>query len=385
MADVKKPLVIIILTLSLSALLAVFMRSSRLEQAIHWKIYEKLLKAEMYLGSPPAAIRDITLVTIDNQTLSRLNKRWPLPRSEFARAIDNLRKAGAKAIAFDFVFLGESAAQEEDARLKEAIESANVIMATAINENGMVELYSLPDLTVNISTGFTTKLQDRDGVTRRNLTYLINERKPTEGLLSWEMQVLRTVADIDISTLKTKKAFVYFNSRAGKRWKIPVSKDTNSFLIHFRANTVSFQRLPFYQAAEGGFDESAVKGKIILIGPASTLLGDMHLTPIGWLPGITLNANALFCLYTHDFIREAPYWLQWILFVLGIVLAGLAVSRLRDFSGDLFVFMLVLIFFILSFLLLKCGITWNYAFFPALVFVSPLWARRLYKAITHKK
>jgi len=109
------------------------------------------------------------------------------------------------------------------------------------------------------------------------------------------------------------------------------------------------------------------------------------LTPIGWLPGITLNANALFCLYTHDFIREAPYWLQWILFVLGIVLAGLAVSRLRDFSGDLFVFMLVLIFFILSFLLLKCGITWNYAFFPALVFVSPLWARRLYKAITHKK
>lgn len=381
----KKTIFIIILTLILAGLLFLFLHQSRLDEAIHWKIYEKLLKTELNFRPPAPAIKDVLLVTIGNETLTRLKKRWPLPRSDFARVINNLGRAGAKVIAFDFVFLGEST-PEEDAQLRLALENNKVVLATAIDENTMIELFSLPDLTANIPAGFITKLQDRDGITRRNLTYLVNERNPTSGLLSWEMQILRVLKDIDLNTLKTIKGYVYFCSRKGERWSVPVNPNTGSFLIHFRAHTIAFRRISFYRVLNNDFDISEVKDKIVLIGPASSLLGDMHLTPIGWLPGLTLNANAFLNLYARDFIRPVPVYAQYLILIVGLILSAFAVARLRDFSGSLLIIMEIIIFFLASYLLIARNYTWNYSLFPVLIFISPLWARRLYKLIEeHKK
>jgi adenylate cyclase len=372
----RRSLFIISITLILSALLAVFLRSSGWGEALHWKIYEKLLKIEMNFVPPPPQIKNIVLVSIGNQTLIRVKKRWPFPRSYFARVIDNLRQAGARVIAFDFVFLGESGSGE-DAQLRAAIEKSRVVMATAINENGMVELFSLPDLAAGVPAGFTNKLQDRDGLTRRNLTYLVNERQPTSGLLSWEMQILREAKDIAPATLKTVKGFVRFSSRKGERWAVPVAASTNSFLIHFRAHTDSFARIPFYWVLENNFDPASVKDKIVLIGPVSNLLGDIHLTPIGWLPGLTLNANAFLNLYTHDFIREVPVPWQFLIMLAALALSAFFLSRYDNITGNLFIALEIIIFFMLSYLLLRFNYIWNYAFFPVLVTLCPVWARRL--------
>lgn len=376
----KKTVYIIILTLILAGLLLLFLHQSRLDEAIHWKIYERLLRIELNWVAPPAEIKDILLVTISNPTLSRTKKRWPFPRSDFAQVIDNLHTAGAKVIAFDFVFLGESST-EDDTRLRASIQKANVVMASAINESGAIELFNLPDLAVNIPTGFITKLQDKDGLTRRNLTYLVNEREPCRGVLSWEMQILKLVEDIDLRTLKTVKSTVFFQNHRGKKWRIPVDHKTNSFLIHFRAHTLTFSRISFYRVLNNDFDISQVKDKIVLIGPASTLLGDTHLTPIGWLPGLTLNANAFLNLYARDFIRPIPVYAQYLILILGLILSAFVIGSMRDFSGNLFIIMEIIIFFLVSYLLMLRNYIWNYTLFPVLIFISVLWARRLYKLI----
>src|SRR5215211_3706515 len=44
---------------------------------------------------------DIVVVGIDDVTFGDLQKRWPFPRRFHGQAIDALRKAGAKAIAYD--------------------------------------------------------------------------------------------------------------------------------------------------------------------------------------------------------------------------------------------------------------------------------------------
>ncbi|MBM3246165.1 MAG: CHASE2 domain-containing protein [Candidatus Omnitrophica bacterium] len=377
---INKPLSIIILTLILAGLLFLGLRQFRLDEAIHWKIYENLLKLELVLRPPPEKIKDILLVTIDNPTLNHAKNRWPFPRSEFARVIDNLRNAKAKVIAFDFVFAGKSTPQD-DACLKSALQKAKVVMASAIDNDGIVEVFTLPDLTSHIPSGFTTKLQDRDGLIRRNLTYLVNEKHPSSGLLSWEMQILKSAEDIDIHTLKTVNSAVYFQSRRGRRWKIPVDRKTNSFLIHFRGHTKDFNRISFYRILNNDFDAAKVKDKIVLIGPASTLLGDLHSTPIGWLPGLTLNANAFLNLYTQDFIRPLPAAWQYFVLILGLALSGFALSRLGPFRSALFIVAEISAFLLLSYLLITCDYTWNYSLFPVLTLFSALWARRIYKLI----
>ena len=84
-----------------------------LKNNIHWYIYSKLLRLEHKFRPLPSEINDIVLVTIDNHTLNSMAERWPYPRSCFAAVIDNLKKAGAKAIGFDFIFYGDSTEDEK--------------------------------------------------------------------------------------------------------------------------------------------------------------------------------------------------------------------------------------------------------------------------------
>src|SRR3954463_15240044 len=47
---------------------------------------------------------DVTVVAVDDRTFDELGVRWPFRRSLHARVIDQLRKAGARQIAYDVQF-----------------------------------------------------------------------------------------------------------------------------------------------------------------------------------------------------------------------------------------------------------------------------------------
>src|SRR5215208_7408140 len=49
-------------------------------------------------------VDDVAVVAIDDVTFSDLERQWPFPRSLHARAIDALRRAGAKQIVYDVQF-----------------------------------------------------------------------------------------------------------------------------------------------------------------------------------------------------------------------------------------------------------------------------------------
>ena len=52
-----------------------------------------LLRAETQNTPPPRAIKDILLVTIDNDTVNLMTHCWPYPRTDFAQVIENLNRA----------------------------------------------------------------------------------------------------------------------------------------------------------------------------------------------------------------------------------------------------------------------------------------------------
>src|SRR5688500_5332795 len=77
---------------------------------------------------PPA---DVALVAIDDESFQELGEQWPFPRSLHAEAIDVLRRAGARVIAYDVQFTEPSNPSDDEA-LAAAVERARgkVVLAT---------------------------------------------------------------------------------------------------------------------------------------------------------------------------------------------------------------------------------------------------------------
>lgn len=382
---IKKITGIAVISLILTAFLVAFADFVPPLEFLNRKIYDTFVKIELRLASPPAAINDILLVTIDNQTLRTIGERWPYPRAFFAKVIENLKQAGAKLIAFDFVFLGKSN-PEDDALLKKSLESGGKsVLATAINEEGSIEFSTNSALSNGAPSGIITKFQDPDGVTRKNLTYLVSNKELTRGFLSWEMRILKEAKEIDLSSFETKDSIISFKARDGEKWIVPVSKSTKSFLIHFRARTMDFRRLSFSKVLEGNFDPALVKDKIVLVGFSSSVFGDLHNTPIGWLPGLTLNANAFLTLYAHDFLRNLPKYFYRIALVLGIILSSIFVTIMRPKTAVLIILVEIVAFFAISYVFLAIGYVYNYSIFPIAISLCPFLSKKIYLLFLSKE
>jgi CHASE2 domain-containing sensor protein len=375
--QIKKPIPAVLISLILAVTLIIISYYTPVIDFIHWKLYDILVKIEYGLRRPPPAIKDIVLVTIDNETLKNMQERWPYPRADFAEAIECLRRAGARVIAFDFVFLGRSTPYDDEL-LKTALEGDNkVILATSIDEKGSLDLSPVSSLTHKITSGIITKVQDQDGITRKNLTYLVSTKEPNKGFLSWEMQILKTAKSVDLLSLVNEGPVISFRNDNREKWLVPVDPLTKTFLIHFRGHSLNFKLIPFYKLLAPEFDPAAVKDKIVLIGLFSSLFGDLHNTPLGWLPGITLNANALLTLYAHDFLKTAPRPIEIFISLLGVILSTFFILTLGRKQSLLLVTATILLFFALSYILLIFGCVWNYSLFPALVSICPLLSKKI--------
>ncbi|MCX5696949.1 MAG: CHASE2 domain-containing protein [Candidatus Omnitrophica bacterium] len=340
------------------------------------RIYGGLLHLEYILRAPPTACNDIVIVGIDNETVSNMPYRWPYPRSDFAAVIENLKKAAPRVIGIDLAYFGKSA-KEDDALLQKALDSNKVILATTINEYGYLTIPDALSFGSNATYGITTKLQDEDGIIRRNLIYLVSKEKKQEGFLFWEMQILKAAKGIDIASIAEKGNAVTFQSKFGEKWYVPVDPVSKSFLIHFRAHTKNFQNISFYHALKGDFDPRLVKNKIVLIGVLPALFQDIQNTSFGFLPGVILNANAFLALYTHDFLKEVPKLIEKMVIIIGVILASIFLLLLSAPKAAMIILLEICLFFVLSYALLVSGYIWNYITFPCAVIICPFLAKKL--------
>ena len=84
-------------------------------------------------GHVAAENTEIVIVAIDEGSLKEMNQRWPWDRSLYAKAIDFLSKAEAKAIAIDLLFIEPSKDRSQDEALAEAMRKAtNVVIASKL-------------------------------------------------------------------------------------------------------------------------------------------------------------------------------------------------------------------------------------------------------------
>jgi len=348
---------------------------------INWKIYDILTRIEYNIARRPAA-DGVVLITIDNDTLAAVHERWPFSRSKFAAVVNNLRGAGVRAIGFDFIFYGRST-PEEDASLDTAIkEAGNVVLAAAIDEEGKLRA-SAPFGASASATGLVTKLQESDGITRREFTYLTRDDGNAGVVLSWSLGLLGTARKDLLCGLRAGNGVVECREAGGGIWKIPVDDYSKAYLIRFHGRTSDYKRVSFYNILKGDFDRAAMKDKVAIIGLTSSIFGDFHNTPIGWMPGVVLNANAFSTLYKRDFLTMMPKALSMSLALAALFAASILISLFGFKKTSIFIIPAAVLFFMVSYFILTKGYVWNYIRFPVALALIPVLSKKIVDLILH--
>lgn len=142
-----------------------------------WSLVEYRLYDLFSTADPPRPeVPGATIVAIDEPSFAAIGRQWPWPRSEHARLVEALRRAGARAIALDIVFADPST-PDEDAALAAAMGPDVVLAAeeTVIETpqaTERLEIHPLPALVAaGAAAGIASVALDGDATLRRMPAY----------------------------------------------------------------------------------------------------------------------------------------------------------------------------------------------------------------------
>ena len=250
------------------------------------------------------ATGDIVLVKIDDQSLRQVG-RWPWPRRYHAQLTDALTKAGAKRIFFDIQFIGQTT-PADDKQLAEAFRRSGRVTiavltrsdqrtrsaATPVPSSEFTKWAALGDISVNYNY--------------QNAVWLLPYGPMFNG------KPMRSFASL-------------LSGRSGP----PDSK----FMLDYSLDPGSIPTVSATTILNGAFDPRLVRGKDVVIGTDSDVIGDQF-----FIPGTGKMGGA----YTHIVGAETlkssrPAYLGWVpMLLLALGLCGLALSR-RNPSQQSFV------------------------------------------------
>lgn len=197
---------------------------------------------------------DIVVVGVDDVTFNDLRVQWPFPRSLHARVIDQLREAGAKAIAYDVQFTEETTPKQDFALFEAVGRAAGVVLSTTeVEPDGSTNVLggdeNLREVHARAANGNTRP--DSGGVVRK-MNYEL------EGLVTFSIATAEAASGEPIARSDMEGD--------GSVW------------IDFRGPPETFRNIPFSRVLRGEVPDSAFRGKTVIIGAIAPSLQDVHPT-----------------------------------------------------------------------------------------------------------
>ncbi len=235
-----------------------------------------------------AAPKDVVLVAIDDVSFGELRRRFPFPRRLYARALDHLRGAGARAIGVDVQFTEPTDAADDDALVAAVRRAPGTVLATTeVDARGRSNVFGGDDVlrSIRARVGNTSLPSDRDGIYRR---------------LPYSVDRLRTFA-----VVLAEQA----SGRAVGRAAFPA----DPVPIDFAGGPGTVPSIPFSRVVSGRFPPAAVRGKIVILGATSPSLQDVHPTSAARgepMAGPEINANAVATVLAGFPLHETPGWVD---------------------------------------------------------------------------
>lgn len=267
-----------------------------------------LIRERWHVSPLPKAIKDITIVTIDEESLRRLRQRWPMSRGIYAALLKRLSFKEIKplTIGMDLFFSGPSEIPEDDVLLAEAMKkSANSVIVSYVNEAGAI--INPEDVLIKsaVGVGFVSAPRDHDLVVRE--TYPVMYLTGGSAIYSFPL-------------------LTYAKSRGmegrGRIPDIPLDPIRKTTRINYFAKMEDFNTIPLWEALVTPAAESFFKDKIVLVGTVVEIHHDVYPTPLGIMPGVAINANIILNLMSERWLVPLPFWIMFSVLLAG----GLAVS-----------------------------------------------------------
>ena len=241
---------------------------------------------------------ELAVVAVDDETFSRLERRWPFPRSDYGRVVDELHAAGAREIVLDVQFT-EPTKPSQDLALYEAIDRAGgAVLATSETDGrGNTNVLGGDEnlRAIDARAAAANLPEDDRGVLRR---------------FRYEEGGLETIGVAVANRL----------GHAVERGQF----DEDGAWIDYRGGPGTIPAISFADVLQGTFRASAVKDRIVVVGASAPTLHDIHPTPTtsdNLMSGPEVQANAIWTAMDGIGLRDAPGYVN----VLLILLLGLAV------------------------------------------------------------
>ena len=231
-------------------------------------------------GTQPTP-EDFLVVEVDEATFNALQKTWPFPRSYHAGVIDELRKGGARAIAYDVQFSEPTEAAEDNALIEAVARAGNVVLATsAVDDEGNGNVFGGADLRQFRTRAGSAQLPPDPGGVMRRATFSV------DGL----------------ETLSVGTAEIALGRQIG-----PKAADHSDW-IDYRGPPGTFRSVSFSDVLKGSVPASAFRDRIVVVGPSAPTLHDVHSTPTSrdeLMSGAELQANAIWTVL-NDYPLQSP-------------------------------------------------------------------------------
>lgn len=259
------------------------------------EIAEDTLRSARNSLHPHQASGEIVLVKIDDASLGQVG-RWPWPRRYHADLTDALTDAGAKRIFFDFDFIGLSN-PVDDRRLSESFERSGRVV-----------------LPVRSRTG------PADGSARFVTSDDMFTRHAERGTISAPYNYQNAVWWLPYGTSLPDGAAPSFAAMMAGRGG-PADK---LFMLDYSVDPASIPALSLVDVLDGKFDPKLVRGRDVIIGPSSDVLGDVY-----FIPGTGQMGGAYIQIIGAETLKAGtPRYFGWLpLFIAALAVVSLALYR----------------------------------------------------------
>lgn len=314
---------IIFFLISLGAV-GIFSEVTPFLENLELKYYDFLMSVVRGPVPPPPNVR---IVAIDEAAIQEFGSP-PWPRSLYALLIDQLNRAGARAVAFDLLFDLPSL-PEQDQTLAKAIQTSEIpIILSAVVEvvetpqfKGVTRILPLEDFVqTGALIGFAFFNLDPDGVIRQG-------RLSAGGEPALAVQTFAAVGgQLELSGLPV----------------IDFEGTDPEILVNYVGGSRNISTVSFYQAAdpEQWLPPEYFKDAVVFVGyslaaadVSQDTVSDHFATPFegagsaARMAGVEIHANLFDTLFRQRFIHRIDPASLWILLVLLGILVSLAMLR----------------------------------------------------------
>ena len=332
----------LIITLALCFFYTGFLAETHVVRVTNLKIIDSFFRLNHALRPKDNVLKDVVLISIDDESLRKMNAKWPWPRVLTAEMLERLARYKPRVVCVDLLFVGKSRNAEEDIALADVLNNnKNILIPAYFGDDGR---YVVPEETIARNAkafGFVNKPRDIDNVARRMLPTIATER-----------------GDIIDYSLAVKTAGEFLGRRVEDIVSsVPATGDGIPY-IYFFGDENTFKIIPVWKILKGDVAANSIKDKIVFYGMTSGLLHDAHPTPLGIMPGVILTLNETLTYITGNFFDYKDKSFNFAAIFLFVFIAVIAGLRLPVVPGIILSIVEIMIFFALSsFLFLQNTIT----------------------------